>query len=242
MKRNLHYFLYPLKGSIWGWNVEQIRPYLPAFNGRKFITVAEDGGTEPIEAVRAKFLDDPTLSFVRVRNDPKLGQVIGFLDVMHELRSLDPDEITFYAHAKGVSHWMPTVACVMAHAEAMYQVSLHRIDLVERVMARHAFAGPFCQTNGDGTSWLFAGAYYWFKHSDVFSKDWRDVPQNRWGVEDYPARHFKAEEAFNLTLGKYFGDLYQTAIPKEEVRRVLEELPAAVDQACGAVAGGNVHA
>lgn len=230
MKRNLHYFIFPLRGSIWGWNVDQLRPFLPAFNGRKFVTVAEGPDTDPFEEVAARF-DDPEVHFVRKPNDRESGQLVGFLEVMERLRSEDPDEMTFYAHARGVSHWMPTVACVMAHTEAMYQICLGRIDLVERLMARHAVVGAFRQPNGDGSSWLFAGGFYWFKHSEMFRRDWTSVPQNRYGVEDYPARHFRKEESFNLTFDRPFPDMYQNVIPRDTISGVLKELPEAVDRA-----------
>lgn len=44
-KRNLVYHCYPIRGSLWKWNCECMASYLPMFNGRKILSIAQDNTT-----------------------------------------------------------------------------------------------------------------------------------------------------------------------------------------------------
>lgn len=229
MRRNLLYFLYPLKGSIWTWNVEQLRPFLPSFNGRKIVCLAESGGTESLETVASSF-GDPAVEFLRFQNDPERGEQVGFRPGLERLESRDPQEITFYGHGKGVSHWEPSVVTMMLWARAMYLLNLSHMDVIERIMAGHAAAGAFRMRRhwpGPG-NWFYSGAFFWLKHSETFSRDWWNVFYGRCGPEDYPGAHFKWEETFDLTLGAYSCNMYHRALSEEEINGLLARLKEAV--------------
>ena len=51
MRRNLLFYLYPRKGSIWPWHVEQLLKYRQAWNGRRIVTIAVDESTDTQETV-----------------------------------------------------------------------------------------------------------------------------------------------------------------------------------------------
>jgi hypothetical protein len=223
MKKNLSYFLYPLKGSNWKWNVSQLKPFLPAFNGRKIVSVAEGPTTDLMEEVKAHF-NDSSVEFVGTKNDPGMKEMASFLGVLEKLRSLDPLEATFYAHAKGVYHWSRTMRNVMAWASAMYTLNLSDIGAIERVLQTHATAGAFRKMYLSGTSWHFSGTFYWLKHSELFSGDWKRADPGPMGVENYPACQFPIERSFDLSLGRSFPHMYLNSVPEEEVRSALDEL------------------
>lgn len=224
MKRNLHYFVYPLQGSIWDWNVAQLKPYLSSFNGKKVVGVAVDERTEPLDVV-AKAFGDPGIDFVAAQNDPWRRESVTFLQIMDRLRSQDPDEITFYGHAKGICPTGGTTRRIQAWNEAMYVLNLSRIDIIEWLMKRYSAVGAFRHIMPHfGSSWHYSGTFFWVKHEAIFSKNWTEIEGSRWGVEAYVGRHIPLEESFDLTLCRYFGNLYDMEMPLSEVPKLIMEL------------------
>lgn len=229
MKRNLSYFVYPFKGSLWHWNVQQIRSALGVFNGRKIVSVAEDANTETLEEVE-KVFDDPSISYVRVVNSEWLGEVAGFIPSIERLQSLDSEELTFYAHAKGIKFWGSKQDGVKAWAKAMYRLNLTDTDVIEWLMRKYAAVGAFRMANpGLGSPWIFAGNFWWMKHSALFARDWRNIGLHKHGVERYLGDHLKLEESFDLTLGRQFQNLYDVEVPDKEIDSILVELRSAKD-------------
>lgn len=229
MRRNLSYFVYPLRGSIWAWNVDQIRPFLPVFNGRKIVSVAEDGMTEPFMAVADRF-GDPSITYIRARNDPSKREMVTFLEALGRVRSLDPGEMTFYAHAKGVSHWSRSVSNVMAWTRAMYLLNLCDVGAVERVMESHGAVGAFREGH---PVWHYSGTFFWLKHSEIFSTEWDRHESGVLGPETYPGTHLPFERSFDLTLGRYYPDRYNNLFPEAEIRSALDEVLDAVQGGAG---------
>lgn len=223
MRRNLLYFLYPLKGSVWNWNVGQLHPFLPSFNGKKVVCLAEHDGTEPLETVAREF-GDPDIEFLRFKNDPRCGEQVGFIPGLERLKSTDPQEITFYGHGKGVSYWSPTVVRMMLWAKAMYLLNLSDMGVIEKIMAEYSAAGAFRQRRPWPGRWYFSGAFYWLKHSDIFSRDWWSVFHGRCGPEDYPQAHFRWEDTFDLTFGEYTGEMQHVTLSDEEIDGLVRRL------------------
>lgn len=221
MKRNLNYFIYPLKGSIWTWNVDQLRPFLPVFNGRKIVSVAEDGGTEPLMVVADRFCD-PSITYIRTKNDPLRKEMATFLGAMGLLRSPDPDEMTFYGHAKGVSYWSsPQVSNIMAWTRAMYVLNLCDVGAIEKLMETHGAVGAFRENH---PVWHYSGTFFWLKHSEIFSGAWDRHEAGPLGTETYPGTHIPVERSFDLTFGRYYPNRYDNLFPESEIRSALDEL------------------
>jgi hypothetical protein len=171
---------------------------------------------------------DPNITYLEFRNDPSLRESVGWLPVMRHLRSLDPSEATFYAHAKGARHDGTVLNRVRAWIRAMVLMNLGSLELVERLLERHAAVGCLRrQMAHEGSSWHYSGTFFWFRHADVFSRDWTSMQPGYYGVEAYLGRHLALGESYDLTQGADYGDLYRVTIPGDDVRRTFDGLVAA---------------
>ena len=195
MKRNLLFHLYPKKGPIWSWHVEQLLKYQGAWNGRRIVVLALDHWTVGEEEARAALA--PLNAEILVRqNDAELGETRHFIDALGMLESKDPEEVTFYAHGKGVSRESPEWKLILKWCEAMYILNLEQMDIIEKILARVSAVGAFrVRITHSGSPWSYAGTFFWIKHSTLFSRNWRDIERGRWGVEGYPGRHLEYEES-----------------------------------------------
>ncbi|MEK7859331.1 MAG: hypothetical protein AAB320_09350 [Elusimicrobiota bacterium] len=162
---------------------------------------------------------------LEVVNDPARGETRHFLKGLSLLRSKERDEMTFYAHGKGVTHRGLKSLIMQSWSEAMYAMNLSCVDDVERLMRRHDAAGCFRQELSHGGSrWHFSGTFFWFKHSAVFSRDWRKISRGRYGVEGYLGRHIPIAKSVSLTPYRHFVDLYGHVITRGECRRWRQDL------------------
>lgn len=224
MKRNLYFYLYPVSGSLWDWHLDQLRRHARAFNGKKVVVVATDARTAPLAAVKRR-LAGFGARLLQVPNDPARGEAASFAKGLGLLRSLGDDELTFYAHGKGVTHGGLKSLVMQAWSEAMYALNLSNVRAVERLMADHAAVGCFRQeVPHGGSGWHFSGTFFWFKHAALFARDWRDLGRGRYGVEGWLGRHVPLEESFSLTPYRHFADLYRRGATRRETRRWLKAL------------------
>lgn len=215
MKRNLLYFIVPFKNSIWRWNVEQMKPFLPHFNGRKVLVIAQDERTEKAEEV-LKTIACPEADVVTVQNDTKLREAKHFIPALGRLESTEANEATFYAHAKGVSWNVADRPGLLGWIRALWLLNLGCIDLVDGLLSRYAGVGAFRTIHpspkGGKESWEFSGTFFWLKHSAIFSRGWRTIMEDPYGVEAYPGSQLALEETFDLTEGRWrHYNLYQKA-------------------------------
>jgi hypothetical protein len=216
MKRNIYYYVYPLKGSIWEWNLEQLAPYLGHFNGRKLIRIAIDEKTESAEAVEKK-LPGTGWTVLVGDNDHNFGEQKFFIQDFSSLESHDASEITFRAHAKGVTRTGDMLKNVMAWTKAMYWLNLKNVGLIDKLIAKYSAVGAFQIDIPDHhrhSLWHYSGSFFWLRHSTIFSRLWRDIEKDFWGVEHYVGRHIALSDAFNFTPGK--GSNYFNEVTQEE--------------------------
>lgn len=222
MRRNLVYYVYPVRGSIWEWNVAQIRSYLPNFSGKKVFVVAQDKRTEDYSAV-FEALDCPNAERIVVSND-RLWDAKWFITGLERVASPSEDECTFYAHAKGVTRGgRPTV---LSWAKAMYSVNLSRIDLIDRLLKRYSAVGAFqipLPDRSSGSTWYYSGTFFWLRHLPLFTRNWRSIAPHTHGVELYPGRHIPLEDAYNLT-GDYSHRPYDEIITDETCEAWLQAI------------------
>jgi hypothetical protein len=199
MKRNLIFYMYPVKGSNWRWHVERLLEYQHAWNGRRIVTVALGDATESRDVVAEALKQfDAEISFER--NSGKLGETKFFVEALGMLRSENQGEATFYAHAKGVTRTPKEVKRISGWLKALYVLNLESIPAVERALDWHCAAGAFRHAlQHAGSSRCFAGTFFWLKHSDLFSRDWRKINLSFYGVESYPGMHFKWDELYSWT-------------------------------------------
>lgn len=229
MKRNLIYYVYPLRGAIWEWNVSQIRKYLPHFsNGKKIFIVAQDEKTETVSHVQYA-LNCPEAEIRAVPNDGNLWETRWFVETLADVASVEEDECTFYAHAKGVTKGGVHLSPIMAWTHALYFLNLGCIDLIDHLLEKHAAVGAFRLPMGRhpfpdaATQWYYSGTFFWMRHKALFSKDWRRIAEFPYGVELYPGRHFAFEQSYDLTDGRPHNP-YVDKIARADCERWLEEL------------------
>lgn len=232
MTRNLLFHLYPRRKSYWRWHAEQLARFRDVWNGKRIIVVVEDDHTDSSrEVLEALDPVDGLVLFKRNRAD--LGEVKYFIETLRLFESLDPNEATFYAHGKGVSH-DTMLAAIQMWSKAMYELNLSFPEIVDRRLATAATLGAFrVQIPHSGAKWCYAGTYFWLKHSELFSRKWADIEMTRYGVEGYPGRHFKFSESSTLTVnpmpdqdlpGWLYGRNSMAGVTQGHLSRMLEHL------------------
>ena len=202
-KRHLLYHLWPVRGSTWRWNVEQLLQRIDLFNGRRIVAIVSDERTEDIAVVRAAF-DGHGVSFIERPNSAH-GESDTFPLMLAEVAREHPDDLSFYAHAKGVKYEPQWPPAVRRWAEVQYAVALDRWPEVRAHLERHAMTGLLRRTgryanHGHVGDWHYSGTFFWFRHDAVFRRAWQDVPRFYGGVEAWPGMLFAPEETSCLLL------------------------------------------
>jgi hypothetical protein len=191
MIKNLIYHIWPVKGrGVWQWNVKQLLRRMDQFNGQRIVGIATDDQTDSAEAVKAAFKGTVT-HFVECSNDRSLGEVATFPEMMRRIDNIDPRQIAFYAHAKGVKYPIGAAPMVRRWTRTMYANMLDYPPTIEDALKRNAMVGTFKKSgNAFGTlprSWHYAGTFFWFRNADVFSQPtWHHIPLQWWGTEAWP--------------------------------------------------------
>lgn len=226
--RNLLYHVYPLRGSCWKWNVDQLLRRIGLFNGKRIVAIAVDDGTDPADDVRRAFGD--AVQFVVVPNAKDRWDGAAFEAIYSRVESVDPGEVTFWAHAKGVTSRQWAGDAPKLWAAAMYAVNLDYWPVVERLLARRPVVGAFKRQGksweASASLWHYSGSFHWFRHAPLFSQpNWREIDAFYGCMESYPSIHFADSDAGNLFYG--FSDpgqptLYQEAKWAAEITPALQ--------------------
>ncbi|MBK8814444.1 MAG: glycosyltransferase [Methylococcaceae bacterium] len=195
--RNLIYHIWPVKGSIWRWNLDQLIKRMEIFNGRRIIGIVHDDRSVSPEEVKDALEGHGCEFFVQPNNE--LGEVITFPKMMKEVASQNPNELTFYSHAKGVKYESDVSEAITRWVETQYHVSLDNWLMVKEHMEHFALTGPFrmlgrFRTHHNSGDWHYSGTNFWIRHAFVFSKGMLEVPSFYGGVEAWPGIHFKQAE------------------------------------------------
>ncbi len=183
------------KNETWRRNVEQLLNRIALFNGRRIVGIATgDGLVEPDE-VKAAFRGEVN-EFLISHNNPDLREVVNFIPLLSGVQQYQ-DDITFYAHTKGVTY--PDEASVHRWTKIMYETCLDYFPRVFKLLQYYPVVGSFKNVGqaftGSLMAWYYAGAFFWFRNRDVFTRDWRTVEQCMWGTESWPGSLFRPDEA-----------------------------------------------
>ncbi len=209
MLRNLLYNCCPIAQSKeWRLNIETLNKYENTFNGRRLVILRTGPKMASAEEVRTAFTFD--VEFIELPNDPAEGERSGLLDVLGLLTSLRSDEITFYAHTKGVSYtneryWFfdavgdHQLIPIRYWRNVMYEQCLSDPARIDTVMETHATCGCF-RRQFSPQHWAFYGTFYWLRHDRLFSQDWRSkLPARNAGTtETYPSALFTKADSYCL--------------------------------------------
>lgn len=225
---NVLYHVMPWAGrGIWQWNLDQLLRRIVLFNGRRVMAISTGPNCDPPEAVM-QHTKGHGFEFIVRENVPKLREVVTFLPLLEIVQSLNPNEVTFYAHAKGVTHagFWDDGNPIKPWTEAMYETCLDNWDAVKDALESHAICGSFKRygkfTTPGNNRWHFSGTFYWFRNKDVFSRNWRRVDQKFFGTESWPGLMFKQNEAACL-FHDNCSDLYKIEYQRSSVYPELEK-------------------
>ncbi|HLX68668.1 MAG TPA: glycosyltransferase, partial [Verrucomicrobiae bacterium] len=202
-RRNLIYHVWPVRDSIWRWNIEQLLKRIDIFNGRRIVGIVHDSKSEPPEAVM-RALDGHGCEFV-VRDNGPAGEALTFPEMLSRVAGKDPNEVTFYGHAKGVKYGRQCPPAVRRWAETLYLATLDDWLSVSDQLQHFAMTGPFkmrgrFRAHRESSDWHYSGTFFWMRNCHVFSRAWQAVPQFYCGVEAWPGTLFRAEETGCLLL------------------------------------------
>jgi hypothetical protein len=219
MLRNLFYNCCPHVDAeeVWMDNIRWLLKYRDAFNNKLLVNIKTGENMVDPEFVKSRFNGmGGDVEFCLVPNDPEVHELAGFLEGLDSLRSERDDEITFYAHTKGVYRavigWREfEQVSIRQWRNRMYHECLSDSKKVEEVFLNkpknpHGFyafsnrktdreaaaAGCFLCWGKFGLH--FAGTYYWLRHSTLFARDWKKIPDSRYGPEEYISVQFKPSE------------------------------------------------
>jgi predicted O-methyltransferase YrrM len=197
-RRNLIYHVWPVRGSMWQWNIEQIKSRLDLFNGRRLIGIVYDARSELPSTVERCFAGHGC-EFLVFPNQ-LCGEVVTFPKMLRTVASTNSNEATFYAHAKGVKHEPSVPEPVKRWTELSYRAALDDWPMVRDHLEQFALTGSFkmlgrFRSHRNLVDWHYSGTFFWLRHARVFSRDCFAVPPFYCGVEIWPGKHFGRDEA-----------------------------------------------
>ena len=224
-KRNLLYHVWPVKGTMWKWNVDELLKRIDLFNGRRVMSIVHDERSVTPDEVK-RVVAGHGFEFVVARNDER-GEAINFAEMLRRVASQDANEISFYGHAKGVKYDPDIPLPIRRWAEVQYQVVLDDWLTIREQLQRYAMTGPFKRygrfdPHHNLADWHYSGTYFWMRHSHLFARDHQNIPQFYGGVETWPGTVFRKEETgcvFIDELGPsrshhpYYPEFWRTAEP-----------------------------
>lgn len=198
-RRNLIYYLYPRKNNgMWQWNVKELLKRIDQFDGKRVVAISWDVRCTPADEVKAAFKGEiPEENFILRFNKTPIGEVNVFRQLLERVKSTDEDDITFYAHSKGVIRGTPYGKL---WGGAMYETCLDYPKLVERHLQASSMTGSFRKTGGFDVvvnphqNWHYSGTFYWFRNKDVFSRKWTNIGRFYGGTECWPGMMFRRNE------------------------------------------------
>ena len=208
-ERHLIYHIWPgCSNGMWEWNVEQLLKRIDLFNGIRTIGIAVDNASQ-VKLIQAAFEGHRIDNWIIVENAKMAGEASSFYAM---LNTLPNHGVTFYGHAKGVSH-VKLPPAVKLWSDIQYRVCLDQVEAVQVGLQSHSAIGCYRQhfpsslhpTLKDfadfdpAHSWHFAGTFFWFKNNIVFSrhnqtKDYGGYYQ----IELWPSKIFRIEESYTL--------------------------------------------
>jgi hypothetical protein len=216
MKTNLIYHCHAQTNSnCWIMNLEQLRRRWNIFSHRRVFAIITGSGIHPkntvVEEIRsiAPRQDRSRIEFLFVENDERLREVKSFPLLLKAVESVDPQEITFYAHSKGTSTNGNNLG-VELWRNQMYHALLDNIHIVHDLLTRvpavgtHKMRWPVGADSPYPTklkygNWMFAGTFFWFKNDRIFTRnDWVNIPDDRYGAEAWLSGMFSADDVVTL--------------------------------------------
>ena len=197
MIRNLLCHVYPrASGRKWRRTATHLIHRREMFNGRRILMVATDETTDDIKTVRKAFA--PLEAEIIESRNTEIQETATFLPSMDMIVSERSDEMTFRCHSKGCTHGDDN-APSHPWADVMFATCLDIPELIDCHLADKSITGafqwigpwPFPGMHG----WHYSGSFYWFRHDRTFTRNWRWLMPNFFGVEGWPGIFPREESA-----------------------------------------------
>ncbi|MFN0196226.1 MAG: hypothetical protein ACKVT0_05740 [Planctomycetaceae bacterium] len=234
--RHLIYHIYPFRGSVWRENVSELKRRIALFTGKRIISVALDDKTETRDVVTAE-LANLTEDVRWFENNRQLGETATQLPALQEVINLPG--ITFYAHAKGVSH-SDTSVVFGIWTRKMYTL-LDRFDEVCQRLTKRAFCGLVRSTGqamAEGRyQWFYPGSFYWFRNDVVAQREVSVELLNRFFPEQFPSHVVRFTESAALYSEIMHGNPYR----EETWHKITAPAYGQAPQTLGTVGGNSVQ-
>lgn len=227
----LIYHIFNRNKRVCYWNLEQLRQRIHLFD-RCYVKIASLSSrkTKKFVASDLTFLPRDSEIFV-FENDRNRREGVEFLKLVERAITTDPAGYTFYAHTKGSSViWRSSkrkcLGNILSWAEAMYRLNL---DYPERLGALwqdgYSCIGALKRVEEhDGSSWHFAGSFYWLRNQAVLQSDWKNASGSRFITESFPGRLFPSEKACCLFTPGEQRNLYHHGVDSEELGETLNAM------------------
>ncbi len=228
MPRHLLYHLCPIaENGRWQENLDELKKRWHLFDGQKSIAIMTHGlnqrppkwmrvqtkaGVTKIDYSHLKldrpevvreYVNDPTVRYFELMNEPSLREVRSWKPLWRTVQEYHgPDDFTFYAHAKGVTHHFEPDHPVRDWTRLMYETCLDYWPMIQWHLANFPITGTF-KHYGDNfmvpgvrspATWFYGGTFFWVRNSDFFTRPWQEIEQAWWGAESWAGWAYKPEE------------------------------------------------
>jgi DNA-directed RNA polymerase subunit RPC12/RpoP len=228
VKRHLFYNTCAFAKSVeWKRNINELAPYLNLFDGRKLVVIRTGDGIVPPDEVES-FFPQGDYEFHRLPNNPRLGEVEGFIDLLETFLPAADNEALFYAHTKGVRYLCEphNMLAIWRWRQVMLRECLSDIRRIEDILKEKVCCGtyfsdiriaesrflPLKKPVDRAIPWHYSGTFWWVKLKQLFDRPgWRKIPQNYLGVENYLCEHVHQNDAGRI--GAPRGILYKVMWP-----------------------------
>ncbi len=234
--RNLIYHILPvLDNDAWKRNIANLLKRVDLFNGRRVVAVAQGSvgkqhygrttysGLASLDQVKLEFKDQID-QFLVVDNSPTLCEVVSFPLLLEQVKSLNPNHVTFFGHSKGVVR--PKKSIVHHWTDTLYELNLDYPGLVLDQLSKFSMVGSFKKNvrafENSRSTWHYSGTFFWFRNQDLFNRlNYHLVDQQWWGVESWPGCMFNRNESaclfhegrqYNLYHAPYWRNVVDPAL------------------------------
>ena len=192
MRRNLLFHLYPVRGSLWEWHVDELRRRSDPSTGASSSSWPSIGGP-----LGGRGGAPPRGPRRRAHRDPQRSRAAA--ETARFLEALGPARVALArrSHVLRPRQGRDAPRLEEPHHAVVVggdvHVLLSRPALIDEVLAEHSCAGGFQQrVRHAGSRWHYSGTFFWVKHSALFSRRWRrihgQVRRRRLPGQAHPAR------------------------------------------------------
>lgn len=202
MITNLIYHIFATDTEMMWWNIRMIQKYLPIFNGKKVFTISkqDQNNTQLVDRIINVLGSDNKYFVVDNNMEYSYGGTGPFFELSAPfVANTNENEFLFHGHTKGAKY--DTVQpSVLLWTKVMYEMNLMQYENVKTILSQYDTFGIFkCNGTAFGgrVEWHYPGAFWWVRHSALFSQAWNSVERDACATEILPSQFVPNERAYN---------------------------------------------